>query len=54
MTFGERLRQIRKERGLTLRKLADEAGVDFTYLSKIENSRVPYTPARRFVDWREY
>src|SRR5437660_5551105 len=49
MTFGERLRQIRKERGLTLRKLADEAGVDFTYLSKIENSRVPYTPAAETI-----
>jgi len=49
MTFGERLRQMRKERGLTLRKLADEAGVDFTYLSKIENSRVPYTPAAETI-----
>ena len=45
MTFGKRLRQIRKERGLTLRQLADEVGVDFTYLSKIENERVSYTPA---------
>ena len=45
MTFGQRLRQIRKDRGLTLRQLAGEVGVDFTYLSKIENERVTYTPA---------
>lgn len=45
MTFGERLREIRKERGLTLREVADKAGIDFTYLSKIENGRIPYTPA---------
>jgi HTH-type transcriptional regulator, competence development regulator len=45
MEFGERLRQIRKERGLTLREVAEEAGIDFTYLSKIENGRIAYTPA---------
>jgi transcriptional regulator with XRE-family HTH domain len=45
MNFGERLRQIRKERGLTLRQLGEQAGIDFTYLSKIENDRIPYTPA---------
>ena len=42
--FGERLRELRKERGLTLRALADAVGVDFTYLSKIENRKVGYLP----------
>ena len=45
MNFGERLRELRKEKGLTLRELAEKAGIDFTYLSKIENGRIPYTPA---------
>ncbi len=49
MTFGKRLRQARKEQGLTLRRLAEEAGVNFTYLSKIENERVPYTPAAETI-----
>ncbi|MGB7593306.1 MAG: helix-turn-helix transcriptional regulator [Terriglobia bacterium] len=49
MTFGKRLRQARKERGLTLRQLAKEAGVNFTYLSKVENERVPYTPAAETI-----
>ncbi len=45
MKFGERLREIRKEKRLTLREVAGSAGIDFTYLSKIENGRIPYTPA---------
>lgn len=49
MNFGQRLRQLRKEKGFTLRGLAGEAGVDFTYLSKIENDRVPYTPAAETI-----
>lgn len=39
--FGEYLRDSRKRAGLTLRDLAQRAGIDFTYLSKIENGRVP-------------
>ena len=49
MDFGERLRQMRKEKGLTLREVAEEAGIDFTYLSKIENGRMPYTPAAETI-----
>jgi transcriptional regulator with XRE-family HTH domain len=45
VTFGERLRQLRKAKKLTLRGLAGSAGVDFTYLSKIENGKVGYSPA---------
>lgn len=44
MNFGERLRQLRREKGLTLRGLAEAVGVDFTYLSKIENGKAGYTP----------
>ena len=44
MRFGERLRELRKERGLTLRTLAEAVGVDFTYLSKIENEKAGYLP----------
>lgn len=44
MTLGERLRQLRKEKKLTLRGLAEAAGVDFTYLSKIETGKAGYSP----------
>ena len=40
MEFPERLRSLRKEAKLSQRELADRVGVDFTYLSKIENNRV--------------
>lgn len=49
MTFGERIRQLRRERGLTQRQLAVKVGVDFTYLSKIENNRLSYTPSLRTI-----
>lgn len=39
MTFGDRIRQLRKEHDLTLRELAEQVGIDFTYLSKIETGR---------------
>ena len=44
MKLGERLRELRKQRGLTLRALAEAVGVDFTYLSKIENGKAGYLP----------
>lgn len=42
MRFGQRLRQLRKAKGFTLRALASKVKVDFTYLSKIENHRLAY------------
>lgn len=38
-TFGQRLRELRRGRGITLREAAEKIGRDFTYLSKIENDR---------------
>ena len=40
MDFAERLRSLRREARLSQRELAAKIGVDFTYLSKIENRRV--------------
>src|SRR6266700_573607 len=41
---GAKLRALRQEKGMTLRTLAEGAGVDFTYLSKIESDRLDYSP----------
>lgn len=38
--FGSHLKTLRKERRMTQQQLADAVGIDFTYLSKVENSRV--------------
>jgi len=39
--FGKRLRELRIQAGLTQRELAEKIGVDFSYLSKIENGVLP-------------
>ncbi len=39
-TFGRRLRELRREKGISQRALADQVGIDVTYLSKLENDRM--------------
>ena len=41
MTFGAQLRAWRVEKRMSQRDLANKVGIDFTYLSKIENDRLP-------------
>lgn len=38
-TFGQRIQRLRRELGRTQREVAGDLGLDFTYLSKLENSR---------------
>ena len=38
-TFGELIKQARKRKQYSQRELADRLGIDFTYLSKLENER---------------
>ncbi len=42
MRFGERLQELRKAKGWTLRDLAAKVGVGFTYLSKAENGKLAF------------
>ncbi|MDJ0716083.1 MAG: helix-turn-helix transcriptional regulator [Prochloraceae cyanobacterium] len=42
--FGKVIRQARKEKAYSQRELAKRIGLDFTYLSKLENSRADYPP----------
>lgn len=42
MRFGQRIRQLRKAKGYSLRRLADAVGVSFTYISKIENEKLDF------------
>jgi len=41
MTFGEKLKEIRRQQDISQRELAKTVGVDFSYISKIENDRLP-------------
>jgi HTH-type transcriptional regulator, competence development regulator len=47
MEFGVVLRQLRLASGLGIKRLAPELGVNYTYLSKLENSQI--SPSEQFV-----
>jgi len=40
MTFGEKIRELRTGKNLTLRTFAAKVSVTFTYISKIENHKL--------------
>ena len=42
MTFGEKIRQLRKAKDLSQRDLASKVKVNFTYISKIENEKLDF------------
>jgi transcriptional regulator with XRE-family HTH domain len=42
MNFGSHLRMLRTEKQLTLRALASQVGVGFTYLSRVETGTMTY------------
>lgn len=48
-TFGSNLRQKRRDAGITQRDLATKIGVDFSYISKLENDRLPPPAADTIV-----
>ena len=42
MTFGEKIRELRKAKNLSQRDLAAKVKVNFTYISKIENEKLDF------------
>jgi transcriptional regulator with XRE-family HTH domain len=51
MNFGERVRELRKAKNLTLRDVAAKVGINFTYLSKIENGKLDFSdyPSEKLI-----
>jgi len=45
-TLGSYVRELRQQKGLTLRQLAEKVKMDFTYLSKVENDNL-FGPDRK-------
>ena len=41
-TFGQKIKELRKAKGLGQRAVAAQVGINFTYLSKIENDKVDF------------
>jgi len=48
-TFGSEIRRLRKHKKLRLVDVAAQVGIDQTYLSKIENDRLPHTPSPKVI-----
>jgi transcriptional regulator with XRE-family HTH domain len=42
MKFGESIRELRRKKKLTLRRLAPLVGVGYHYLSKVENEKLDF------------
>lgn len=48
-TFGKLIRQARKDKEYSQRELAKLIGVNFTYLSKLENDHADYPPSKEVI-----
>lgn len=48
-SFGKLIKEARKDKGYSQRELAKFLGVDFTYLSKLENDRADYAPKEEVI-----
>ena len=48
-TFGQTIKRLRKTKRITQLELAERIGVDFTYVSKIENDRTLKSPAESTI-----
>ncbi|MEH2014503.1 helix-turn-helix domain-containing protein [Nostoc sp.] len=48
-TFGHIIRTARKEKELSQREMAKLIGVDYTYLSKLENDHAGYPPSEDVI-----
>lgn len=48
-TFGQTLRELRRSKSVSQRDLAEKVGVDFSYISKLENDRLPPPAADTLV-----
>jgi transcriptional regulator with XRE-family HTH domain len=51
MKFGERVRELRQQRGLTQQKLAEKLGVTVEYVSGVETERLQFGdyPSEKFI-----
>ncbi len=51
-SFARVIKNARKDKGFSQKALAKKIGVDFTYLSKLENNRANYSPREEVTSLR--
>jgi len=44
MEFGKLLKELRNKKGISIKKLAPELGLNYSYISKLEHSKVYPSP----------
>lgn len=49
VTFGQTIKKMRKGKCITQLEMANKIGVDFTYISKIENDKTKFPPAEKTI-----
>jgi len=49
ITFGYKIKIARKDKGYSQKELGKLIGIDFTYLSKLENNRADYPPKEEVI-----
>lgn len=49
-TFGQIIKEARKEKDISQRKLAELTGYNFTYISKLENDKNDTPPSLELID----
>jgi HTH-type transcriptional regulator, competence development regulator len=48
-TFGQILKELRRNKNISQRELADKVNVDFSYISKLENDRLAPPSAETII-----
>ena len=48
-SFGQSLRDVRQSKGISQRELAKKVGIDYSYVSKVENDHLPPPAADTIV-----
>ncbi|PSB04926.1 helix-turn-helix domain-containing protein [Merismopedia glauca] len=48
--FGQTIRQTRQQKNYSQKELAKLIGVNYTYLSKLENNSADYPPSQKVID----
>ena len=53
MTFGEKLRELRKGKSLTIKSLSEKSGISISYITMLENNMLKNPPTQKKAEQLE-